>query len=112
MMIALLLPLLALRALLPAGYMPSADDEGPRMVLCSAGLAAWSAPAGNPQPAHGTARDDCPFAHAALNAPPPHLVAAVVAVPDGRFAARVPGIALPAAGPPRQALARAPPVLL
>lgn len=113
LVIALLLPLLALRALLPAGYMPSADAGGVRMVLCSAGLAALSTPDDGSHPARSHAGDDCLFAHAALNAPPPHRVdVAAAVVPDGRFVVPLASAAPPSAGPPRQGGARAPPVLL
>jgi hypothetical protein len=112
LLLLLLMPLLTLRALLPAGYMIAAAGDGPRMVLCSAGLAAWSAPADSdphhPQPTAGG--EDCAFAHAAASAPPPHFAPGewIPAFEAQRIAAvtdRLP----PATGPPRAAGARAPP---
>lgn len=70
LVIALLLPLLALKSLLPPGYMPSADDGQLRIVMCSAGLAALGAEHGDSEtpPAEHPA---CAFAVAGLAAPPP-----------------------------------------
>jgi hypothetical protein len=112
LVIALLLPFMALRALLPAGFMPSADGDGPRLVLCSDGLSAWNAGGGPSQPAHGDAGDDCPFAHAAHSAPPRFHAAAVLFAGHTAFIART-SARVPASGKPiLQGGARAPPVYL
>lgn len=113
LVLTLLMPLLTLRALLPAGYMVAAEGDGPRIVMCSGGLAAWSAPADSdphhPQPAAGG--EDCAFAHAAMNAPPPHWVAGeLVPALQVRFFASASDSLPPATGPPRQGGARAPPI--
>lgn len=113
--LALLLPLMVLRALLPAGYMPAAHDGGLRIVMCSAGLAL---PAGDHdnnsgegnQPAAGS--DDCPFAHAAISAPPVQFIAAgIEPLRDARFVSSTTDGLPPSTGPPRTAAARAPPAL-
>lgn len=113
--VALLLPLLALRALLPAGYMVANAAGELRIVMCSTGLAAWGAPApampgdhDKPLPDHG---DDCPFAHSSMQAPPPYLVhSADAPVPVFLFPSNPSDHIPPATGPPRQHGARAPPV--
>lgn len=114
LVLTLLMPLLTLRALLPAGYMVSAAHDGPRIVMCSEGLAALNAPADDsqhPQPA--SADGDCAFAHAAASAPPPHYIAgAFVPALDVAFLSAVTDSLPPATGPPRQAGARAPPAFL
>jgi hypothetical protein len=110
--IALLLPLLALRALLPAGYMPIAGTDGVRIVMCSEGVAGLFTPADDghhPQPSAGEA---CPFAHAALNAPPPQLSVGFVPLVQAHFLPFAFRELPPAAGPPRQRGARAPPAVL
>jgi hypothetical protein len=79
--IALLLPLMVMRSLLPAGFMPVAENGQIRMVLCSAGL---QLPAGDHDsgdhrlPGSG---GDCLFAHASTTAPPPVVFAAPAPVP-------------------------------
>ena len=68
--IALLLPLLVLRAMLPAGYMPVADADGLRIVMCSASLPASlddSTGSGHELPPNA---GECAFAHSAGAAPP------------------------------------------
>jgi hypothetical protein len=113
LVIALLLPLLALRALLPAGYMPSADAGGARLVLCSEGLAAWNTPAHDPsQPAHGDAGGECPFAHAAHYAPPVYMTGTVPFVRTTAFVAPIRSNLPASSKPVRQGGARAPPAFL
>jgi hypothetical protein len=69
LVVALLLPLMVLRGLLPAGYMPVAERGQLRMVLCSDGL--WPAGPAHPDSRSGhVASTDCPFALASLLAPP------------------------------------------
>jgi hypothetical protein len=41
LVLALLLPLLAVRALLPDGYMVTTESGKLRMIICSAGFAGW-----------------------------------------------------------------------
>src|SRR5271170_3399513 len=65
------LPLIALRLLLPAGLMPTADITGPTLELCSPDKVGRSTP-GNPRtPEQGGSHNDgvCPFAAAAAMAP-------------------------------------------
>lgn len=115
LLIALLLPVMALRALLPAGYMPVAGSDGLQVVMCSDGLQ-WS-------PAIDTRgeRDDhsrlagtgeCHFSHGGAKAPPPSILTlAALQVP---VAHRMPSPGDEpslAAGPPRVTAARAPPAL-
>lgn len=107
--LALLLPLMLLRALLPPGYMPVASDEGLRIVMCSAGLSTQAdAPAGTD---HSQTGDDgsCLFAHAATFAPPATATCCIAL-------GRPPSFHVPAApqlplstGPPRLTAARGPP---
>jgi hypothetical protein len=68
-LVGLLLPLMVLRAMLPAGYMPVADQDGVRIVQCSAGIfpSSGSAIGDHEEPPN---YDSCPFAHAAGDAPP------------------------------------------
>jgi hypothetical protein len=117
LVLTLLMPLLTLRALLPAGYMVAAAGDGARIVLCSEGFAALHAPADasqQPQPAgDGDGDGDCAFAHAASSAPPPHYVAgAFIPALEVGFRSAVADALPPATGPPRHAGARAPPAFL
>lgn len=107
--IALLLPLMLLRALLPAGYMPVAVDGELRIVMCSAGLA-LIADTGNTGD-HTQPSDDgsCLFAHAAAFAPPAAAPCCAVAPPSLSFDASLITELPPATGPPRATSARAPP---
>jgi hypothetical protein len=109
--IALLLPFMALRALLPAGFMPSADG-GPRLVLCSEGLPASDSGGGPSQPAHGDAGDNCPFAHAAHFAPPRFHVTSVPFVGNSAFVARTSALVPASSKPLLSGGARAPPAFL
>jgi hypothetical protein len=112
LVLTLLLPLLTLRALLPTGYMVSAAQDGPRIVMCSAGLLAWHAAADDARHQHPAAAEDCLFAHAAVSAPPPHyVIGAAIAAPAMQFVAQVSKGLPPATGPPRQTSARAPPFI-
>ena len=121
LLVTLLLPFMALRAFLPAGYMlgaPPAGETGWALVMCSQGLYAAAHDAGDdhssghqlPQGAdHG---DHCPFAMATAAVLP---VAATWSMPAVSFAIHFIPAAVdhlpPATGPPRQAPARAPPAL-
>lgn len=115
LIIALLLPLMVLRALLPAGYMPVAEDGELRIVMCSDGLvpaAASSADDGSTQHKLPPNAGDCPFAHAAIDAPAVVVVITAVAAPvlPGLIAGRQSNLPL-ATGPPRHHSARGPPAL-
>jgi hypothetical protein len=115
MAVALLLPLLAMRALLPADYMLAVASGELRIVMCQPGLASWSDAATGMAHQHGKQlpdhADECPFAHAVANAPPPHIVRGhVSAAPAAGFRAIRSDHQPPATGPPRQHGARAPPV--
>jgi Protein of unknown function (DUF2946) len=122
LLIALLLPLLAVRVLLPDGYMVSTESGNLRVVICPAGLGGLNPsklPGQHHQHHHQqddadqspTIGEDCPFAHAAIHAPPPQLLAGVVTpVPEFRFVSRYLDQLPHPTGPPRQTSARAPPV--
>lgn len=109
LVLALLLPLMALRALLPAGTMPVAEDGGLRIVMCSAGLAQPGDDGDHELPPNA---GDCPFAHAATLAPPSQPVIGPFTTPiTVRFHSTRATTLPPATGPPRVASARAPPAL-
>jgi hypothetical protein len=110
--IALLLPLMVLRALLPAGFMPVAEHGELRMVMCSAGLALPGTDHSGKGTQDHTGSDSCPFAHAAASAPPTqHVVAITEPLREVRFLSLAIDTLPPATGPPRTAAARAPPAL-
>ncbi len=116
LLIALLLPVLVFRALLPAGFMPVSDGAGLRLVMCSDGLAALSSHAHEEAPASGGQdpqdRDEgaCLFALSATGAPPVEFLAARSEPLYFATFAPAQGVALPpASGPPRQASVRGPP---
>jgi len=111
LVIALLLPLMVLRGLLPAGYMAGTQDGQLRIVMCSGGLAAPVDDHGR-HPAPGTT--DCPFAlaHVTGIAPPVQPVLALLAPPPAiPFVSFTSALLPPATGPPRIATVRGPPVL-
>jgi len=106
--LALMLPLMLLRGLLPPGYMVATDGEL-RIVMCSAGLAA--------QPDTGIPADhsqspdtgSCLFAHAAGFAPPSAAPCCQLAPPALSFDVPVLAQRPLATGPYRFAAARGPP---
>lgn len=109
LVLALLLPLVVLRALLPPGTMPVADQGQLRIVMCSAGLAQPGDDGNRELPPNA---GDCPFAHAVTFAPPVQTVVAVAPPPRlVRFLSFDSSTLPPATGPPRAARARAPPAL-
>lgn len=115
-LLALMLPLMLLRALLPAGYMPVVEQGALRIVLCSAGLAlytsAHNSDHGSDEHAPRAISADCAFAYASPAAPPVHYAAAVTTLPIQWPAAFGATLQLPpSTGPPRTAGARAPPAL-
>lgn len=109
LLLALLLPLMVLRALLPAGYMPVAEGGELRIVMCSDGLQTDAGDTDNQPAPHGG--DDCPFAHAAVHAPPVATIV-VADAPHAHQPVSSLNVELPlTTGPPRQHGARAPPAL-
>jgi hypothetical protein len=97
--LALLLPALALRALVPAGFMPVADgNDVLALQMCSAGSAAGFErprverdsllqafdPAEQGPAGHDDRRSPCEFALASLGAAPPPAIAGVVVETLGR----------------------------
>jgi len=106
--IALLLPLMLLRALLPAGYMPVAAQDGLHIVMCSDGLAERTdtAPGNHSQTPDGS---HCVFAHAATFAPPLAEAGFLAAAPIAFFTGVDPVSEGAATGPPRLHSARGPP---
>lgn len=114
--IALLLPLMVLRAFLPAGFMPVAGQGELRIVMCSEGIQAPSTTArddgANGHQLPSGSSGDCAFAHAATSAPPTQTVVAIIApLRETRFLSFVATTLPPATGPPRATAARGPPAL-
>jgi hypothetical protein len=106
---------MVLRALLPAGYIPAAQDGALRIVMCSVGLALptgdndHNSGDGNQLP---SVSEDCPFAHASLSTPPIQFMSASIERPrDARFDSSTADSLPPSTGPPRTTAARAPPAL-
>lgn len=111
LLIALLLPLMVVRGMLPAGYMAAAEDGKLRIVMCSAGLTPADTSDGSDSGDH-TVPDpgQCLFAHAATLVPPMQVELATVAAPATVQLSSLESTTLPpATGPPRAAAARAPP---
>jgi hypothetical protein len=80
LLIALLLPLMVMRSMLPAGYMPVAESGAFKIALCSDGLQLpLSEGDRNTHPLPGS-NGDCLFAHAAASAPPPSVVSVPAAL--------------------------------
>jgi hypothetical protein len=112
LLIALLLPLMVMRGMLPAGYMAVAEEGKLRIVMCSAGLTL----PGDADPGTDDSRSSdpgtCLFAHATSVAPP---VLAVVGIAPTHTPVQLvsleSGSLPPATGPPRLAAARAPPAV-
>ena len=106
--IALLLPLMVLRALLPPGYMPVTADGELRIVMCSAGLASQD-PGDTDRHSQASDTGSCLFANAATFAPPSATGFIPAIAPEISLALPVAATRPPATGPPRTAAARAPP---
>jgi len=108
--IALLLPLMLLRAMLPAGFMPVAADGELRIVMCSAGLDIQGdhdrRDGGTPD--QQAQQANCLFAHAATLAPPEAIRHLSIASPTGFDIAATARRPLPTR-PYRFAAARGPP---
>ena len=107
--IALLLPLMLLRALLPAGYMPVAAQDGLHIVMCSDGLADRTDTAPGPDHSQAPEGSHCLFAHAAAFAPPLAQAGIPAAVSIASFTGLDPASGSAATGPPRLHFARGPP---
>jgi hypothetical protein len=113
LLIALLLSVMAVRALLPAGYMPVGGPQGLQVAMCSDGLQLLSDTRSEPAD-HGrlAGTGECHFSHGGAKAPPPHLLTlAALQAPMASqltFANNEPS---PAIGPPRVTTARAPPAI-
>lgn len=75
LLIALLLPLMVVRGMLPAGYMPVAEPGGIRMALCSEGLHGPAETGGSNHHRLPGGGGECLFAHAGPSAPPPAAIA-------------------------------------
>jgi hypothetical protein len=109
----LLLVLLALRALVPAGFMATASATGVEMVFCEPG-AAGSMHHG---PAHhhrhaGAGDPSCPFAQSAGPAPLPAIPVLAAETPLPALVSVEPyARAIATQGPPRQQTPRGPPNL-
>ncbi|MFM5952977.1 MAG: DUF2946 family protein [Novosphingobium sp.] len=112
LLLALLVAALALRMVVPSGFMPVADAHGLRMAICSgSGPAFVELDPGHKAPASPEVRDPCPYglaAHAALDLPPS---LALPAAPERFAVLPYPGLAAarltawralrpPARGPP------------
>jgi hypothetical protein len=85
LVIALLLPLMVLRAMLPAGYMPVTENGTLRIAMCSDGI--YPAAAGQESdPSTGGDHDvppdsgNCAFANAIAHAPPPATSQAIALI--------------------------------
>lgn len=107
LLIALLLPLLALRALLPAGYMAEAHAGEFRLVMCADGL---QLPADPGDEGHAAEEEHCLFAQAAQAAV---AVASWVLPATPALSRTLPGMGhllAPTTGPPRTDRARGPPL--
>ncbi len=106
--LALLLPMLALRALLPGGFMPVVEAGELRIVMCADGLQLSTHDSDRSDSAGD---NDCPFAHANLNAPVMQCRTIVTRRAPEFHAVTCDDSSLPATtGPPRTAAARAPPL--
>jgi hypothetical protein len=112
----LLLALIALRGLVPVGYMVEATADGLALVVCDSGIYKDSIP--TPHQHHhdrqvsGHDHSICPFAAAAIGAPTPSLPVVLLAPDtpiDGVRAKTESFVGL--SGPSRAQQPRAPPVL-
>ena len=111
---ALVLPLLALRALVPSGFMATSVAGSMQMVFCEPGaMAGHHHPAAHDGARHSKAVDQtCPFAQSAGPAPLPSLpVLATDAAPRAFAVILAVAQTVPAFGPARQQTPRGPPTL-
>lgn len=108
LLVALLLPLMVLRGLLPEGYMPVAEHGQLRMALCSDGV--QPIPDGEPgSHTRRAPRTDCSFALAASLAPPATPTVFVPPAPAAGPAHQSASQRLRAEPPSRYKSARGPP---
>jgi hypothetical protein len=113
LLIALLLPLMVMRGMLPAGYMPVADGGAIKMALCSDGLQQPSGDGDTDNRHLPGSNGDCLFAHAASIAPPAQSVVIATGLTELFYFIPAESISQPpATGPPRLTAARAPPAFL
>ncbi len=110
---ALLLPLLAVRALVPAGFMAAPVAGSVQIVFCDAGAMAGHHHAGHDGGHHSPVADPtCPFAQSAGPAPLPSIpVLAADAAPHSFERILAVSQTAPASGPERQQTPRGPPTL-
>jgi hypothetical protein len=84
LVIALLLPLMVLRAMLPAGYMPVAENGTLRIAMCSDGIYRAATDHNSDKSGSGheqsSASGSCAFANAVVSAPPPAALQFIVAI--------------------------------
>jgi len=84
LVIALLLPLMVLRAMLPAGYMPVAQDGTLRIAMCSDGIQPAATDHGDKSTGSGheqsSVSGSCAFANAAASAPPPAALQSIAVI--------------------------------
>jgi hypothetical protein len=112
--IALLLPLMVLRAMLPAGFMPVAENGVLRIALCSDGLYPAVIDQGKDHEHGGNHKlpsdsGNCPFANAAANAPPPVTTPILLRIDSDAGAILAPATPVSAASIVRVQSARGPP---
>jgi hypothetical protein len=85
LVIALLLPLMVLRGMLPDGYMAVAENGALRIAMCSEGLYPSATHSGSEDSNSGDHElpadsGSCAFASAAVHAPPPAVTQSIVAI--------------------------------
>jgi hypothetical protein len=117
LVIALLLPLMVLRAMLPAGYMPVTENGTFRIAMCSDGLYPAATDQGsNTAPDSGNQElpagpGDCAFANAASGAPPPSMSFSVFTIDSDAGAALAHEASTRSASLVRVQSARGPPAI-
>jgi hypothetical protein len=110
LLIALLLPLMVMRGMLPAGYMPMADGGEFKITMCSEGLQQPPGDGDTDNRHLPGSNGDCLFAHAANLAPPAQGVVFAAGLAELFYFIPAESTSQPpATGPPRLAAARAPP---
>jgi hypothetical protein len=113
LVVALLLPLLALKALLPPGYMPAAGEGRLRIVMCSAGLAALAGEQHDGTGSQPAEHATCAFAMAGAAAPPPSQVISWLPLREaGLPLAPIAAVAVAGTGLRRFQSPRGPPAIL
>ncbi len=109
LIVALMLPIMVMRGMLPAGYMALAEHGELRIALCSGGLAP---PVGDHEK-HPAGSSDCAFAlaHASFAPPVQRVLALVEPTPAVEVVSFTSASRPPATGPPRTVAVRGPPLL-